>query len=184
MILILTFDTSLFQRVTADWAENAEKSENRKMRANAEERLVRAWVAKIGPATEWIEHAKGGTIGIPDCLISYSKDGGITYSGMLGSELKCWIETKSGFLSAKMRREQVRYHYKKAQIGCPTVIIVGVSGRAGVYVLQGADAPRTISCRMPLNAFAFYGANDQVRFYDDVCAGKFDRTVRRESFGD
>lgn len=130
---------------------------------------VRKWVRELdkihGVALEWTEAARGATNGVADVKICVGES-------VFPVELKCWQMAARGdeFL-AKMRREQVRYHFVFSRARVHTLLLWGSPGQSCLWALPGTRAPRKVVSRVAFaDCFVYH---DQASFLYDLQAGKF-----------
>jgi hypothetical protein len=113
---------------------------------------VRDWLAfrvaeaaTTGVLLVWHEpprNGHGATIGQADASLTWP-DG-----TKVSVELKCWERLQSGEFAARIRREQIRYHYRANLAGARTVLAWGELGQARVWAIHGSRAPKIVSTRV------------------------------------
>lgn len=130
---------------------------------------VRAWLARIaareGVGVVWYEpprNGHGATTGHPDASLSFPD--GIRVE----VELKAWARLQCGDFAARIRREQIRYHFRANQKGTRTLLAWGVLGEARLCAVHGSRAPKTVIVRMPPDDCSGYGLNEGSEFLNDV----------------
>jgi hypothetical protein len=96
---------------------------------------LRNWLREVlGDRVAWIEAARGGTVGLPDCLIKTKT------MANLPVELKVIHEQKSG-LKFTIRPAQVRYHALSARDGRRTAFL-GIVGERDRFVVSAVPGHR------------------------------------------
>lgn len=101
---------------------------------------LRAWLKSIWPKDrlQWIEQARGGSVGFPDALL------GLPGGEQLPLELKLWKEGPNG-VRCPIRPAQIRWHTKRHLSGGRSALLFGVdSGKDyfDIYVMPGHSIPR------------------------------------------
>jgi len=137
---------------------------------------VRTWLAARvaeaagGVRLVWHEpprNGHGATTGHPDASLTWL-DG-----TRVAVELKCWDRLLTGQFAARIRREQIRYHYRANLAGDRTVLVWGELGESRVWAIHGSRAPKTVSSRINERETSLYAPVASVRPH--ACSGTLTR---------
>ena len=92
--------------------------------------LMREWWPKTAI---WVEAARGGTVGAPDCFIPVKRN-------YIPVELKCWeLKAKSSVVLCQLRPSQYRFHMLAHAAGLKTAVLF--SAGYHIYVIPGWLVP-------------------------------------------
>lgn len=91
---------------------------------------VRAWLrAEGGDRVFWVEPGRGGTVGLPDCLLAAANGCTIWLEVKLG-------QVEKGLVRARLRPAQRITLRRAAGLGLPVGILVGIQGTERVIVIE------------------------------------------------
>ena len=128
---------------------------------------LRTWLKAGGIDFVRREPGLGSDAGLPD--LSVLVDG-----VALELELKIWdVVTRgknAGLFRAKMRREQVRWHYQAAINGRNSGILFGCNGGDGYYYVHSGLAPRRVNGFVNYRDVSFYHRNEAALFRSDIAS--------------
>jgi hypothetical protein len=144
------------------------------------ETRLRDWIRSLGLPVEWTEAARGGTAGIADCRLILSEASVVSGRWLrrdivVPIELKSWSLLQNGFWAARLRREQVRYHFRMNEAGMKTLLLWNSPDVAGtIYALPGRLAPKKVVDRIAFDLPRAYETGDaeRERFRQDILNGQ------------
>jgi hypothetical protein len=119
---------------------------------------IRHWLREaFGEGLQWVEAARGGTVGQPDVLMP-------TKFGKLPVELKFWSRTRKG-IRAEIRPTQRRFHILEARAGRRTAFIVGLQANEkdlSLFAFPGHRAPLEPYGKLWLSALPWWATRMEI----------------------